>query len=118
VTAVGPGGEKFAGGHEGVQGGALQDDPGATSDCPGVAGDVGASDVGGAPGGAEHRGKHTDGGALAGAVGAEQSVDLSRAHFQVEPVHRGAVREVPAEPRGTDGWGGDVLHTQNLPTDR
>ena len=53
-----------------------------------LADDVVAADAGAAAGRGQQRRQHQHGGRLAGAVGAEEAVDLARRDGQVDPVDR------------------------------
>jgi hypothetical protein len=73
-------------GEERVEGGFLEGGADRRADLRAFADDVEAGDAGGAGGGGKQRGQHQDRGRLAGAVGAEEAVDLARLDPQVDAV--------------------------------
>jgi hypothetical protein len=75
-------------GHEQVERGLLQRDADPRADGVGLLGDVVAGHAGVAAGGAQQRDEHADRRGLAGAVGAQEPVDLAGLDGQVDAVHR------------------------------
>ena len=69
-----------------VEGGVLQRHADAQAHGVGLGGDVVAGDPGPPAGRQQQRAQHPHGGGLAGAVGAEEAVDLARRHLEVDAV--------------------------------
>ena len=95
--------EQLAAGLLAVERGLLQRHTDAQAHLLGVAGDVEPGDAGGAAGGAQQGGEHAHGGALAGAVGPEEAVDLAGAHREVDTGDGAVVAEHSAQCTGFDG---------------
>ena len=80
--------DQLAAGHQGVERGLLERDPDLAPHGARVRGDVVPRDDGPAARGRQQRGQHPHRGRLAGAVGAEEAVDLAVGDLEVDPVHR------------------------------
>ena len=71
----------------------LKRDPDAQADLPGLGGDVVPEHERSPCRWQQQGAEHSDDGRLAGAIGAEEAVDLARTHFEVDAVHRHGVVE-------------------------
>ena len=91
--------DQLAAGHQRVERRLLQRDADRAADVGGVGDDVVAGDPGAAAGRAQQRGQHPHGGRLAGAVGAEEGVDLAVGDLEVDAVDGpDPARELAFEP--------------------
>ena len=78
---------ELATGHQRVEGRLLERDADRLADLARLGDDVVARDPRGAARGAQERGEHADRGRLAGAVRAEEGVDLALGHVEVDAAH-------------------------------
>jgi len=78
----------LAAGQERVERGLLEGGADARPDLRPVVHDIEAGDPGRSRGRRQERRQHVHGRGLAGAVRAEEAVDLARRHHEVDPVHR------------------------------
>ena len=81
----------------------MQGDADLQPDLLGLPGDVVAGHQPPPPGGSKQRAQHADQGRLAGAVGAQESVDLSRGDLEVDTGDGPEVAELPGDVFGGDG---------------
>ena len=95
--------EQFAAGLDVVEAGLLQGDADAAAHGARLGEDVEAVDTGGAGGGAEEGGEHTDGRRLARAVLAEEAEDGAGSDVEVDPVDGAHRVEVLRQSLGPDG---------------
>ena len=101
--------EQLSAGHQRVDRRLLEGHPDRAADIVGLADHVVAGYERRAGGGAEEGGEDADQGGLAGAVGAEEAVDLSGVDLEVEVVDGADGAELTDEGRDFDGVGRRAL---------
>ena len=95
--------DELAAGHERVERRLLERDADRLADLARLGDDVVARDLRGAARGAQERGEHADRGRLAGAVRAEEGVDLALGDVEVDAAHGlYLVSELPFQPPNLD----------------
>src|SRR5207302_687747 len=99
------------GGEALVERGVLEDHADGLADLVGMGADVVPGERGAAPRGPEERRQHVDGGALAGAVRAEEAENLLAIDLEADLGHGGETAEVLAESLHVD----DGVHARAPP---
>jgi hypothetical protein len=111
--------QQFGARHQRVDGGVLQRDTDVAPNGVGLVDDVVSGDRRRARRRPQQRGEHPDGGALAGAVRAEEAEDLAGLDGEIDAVDGsygvGARSEVSDEIAGDDGWGLVAHHRRVCP---